>query len=115
METALRAAATAPLAGTSGWVWTVDFQFRAMNLVGETLNRLGDRVQSAYNTVGEFGLVELDTGIVNQDGKESTPGTARVLLPRRGGPALPADKSALLAELAALPAQPTARNRYVRA
>jgi hydroxyacyl-ACP dehydratase HTD2-like protein with hotdog domain len=87
-------------AGPTGWVWTVDFQFRAMNLVGETLTAWG-RVRSAY-TVGEFGLVELDTGIANQDGKESTPGTARVLLPRRGGPALPADKTALLAELAAL-------------
>ena len=81
-------------------MWTVDFQFRAMNLVGETLTAWG-RVRSAY-AVGEFGLVELDTGIVNAGGKESTPGTARVLLPRRGGPALPADKTALLAELAAL-------------
>jgi acyl dehydratase len=87
-------------AGITGWVWTVDFQFRAMNLAGETLTAWG-RVRSAY-AVGEFGLVELDTGIVNQDGKESTPGTARVLLPRRGGPALPADKTALLAELAAV-------------
>jgi hypothetical protein len=46
--------------------------------------------------VGEFGVVELDTGIINQDGKESTPGTARVVVPRRGGPALPEDKTALL-------------------
>jgi acyl dehydratase len=87
-------------AGTTGWVWTVDFQFRATNLVGETLTAWG-RVRNV-RPIGEFGLVELDTGIVNADGKESTPGTARVLLPRRGGPALPADKTVLLAELAAL-------------
>jgi acyl dehydratase len=87
-------------AGATGWVWTVDFQFRAMNLVGETLTAWG-RVRDV-RAVGEFGLVELDTGIVNQDGKESTPGTARVLLPRRDGPALPGDKAALLAEFAAL-------------
>ena len=86
-------------AGRTGWVWTVDFQFRAMNLVGETLTAWG-RVSNA-RPLGEFGLVELDTGIVNQDGKESTPGTARVITPRRGGPALPADKTTLLAELAA--------------
>jgi len=86
--------------GTAGWVWSVDFQFRAMNLVGETLTAWG-RVRDA-RAAGEFGLVELDTGIVNQLGKESTPGTARVIVPRRGGPALPADKTALLAECAAL-------------
>ena len=87
-------------AGATGWVWTVDFQFRAMNLVGETLTAWG-RVRNV-RPVGQFGLAELDTGIVNADGTESTPGTARVLLPRRDGPALPADKTALLAELAAL-------------
>jgi acyl dehydratase len=87
-------------ADATGWVWTVDFQFRAMNLVGETLTAWG-RVRHV-RPVGQFGLAELDTGIVNADGRESTPGTARVLLPRRDGPALPADKTALLAELAAL-------------
>jgi acyl dehydratase len=86
-------------AGTASWVWTVDFQFRAMNLVGERLTAWG-RVRDA-RAAGEFGVVELDTGIVNQLGQESTPGTARVIVPRRGGPALPADKTALLAEFAA--------------
>ena len=85
-------------AGTAGWVWTVDFQFRAMNLAGETLTAWG-RVRDA-RAAGEFGLVELDTGIINQLGQESTPGTARVIVPRRDGPALPADKTALLAGFA---------------
>ena len=87
-------------AGTSGWVWTVDFQFRGMNLVGETLTAWG-RVRD-LRPIGQFGLVELDTGIVNQDNRESTPGTARVLVPRPDGPALPHDKTALLAEFAEL-------------
>jgi acyl dehydratase len=85
--------------GTSGWVWTVDFQFRGMNLVGETLTAWG-RVRDVH-AVGEYGVVALDTGIINRAGTESTPGSARVVVPRRGGPALPVDKVALLEALAA--------------
>ena len=88
-------------AGTTGWVWTVDFQFRGMNLVGETLTAWG-RVRD-LRAAGEFGVVELDTGIINQEGRESTPGAARVLVPRRGGPALPVDKTALLSGFTVLP------------
>ena len=74
-------------AGEGGWVWKVRFQFRAMNLVDEELVvwanvRSGSRLPS-------FGLVELDLGIRNADGVESTPGSAVVALPYRNGPALP--------------------------
>ena len=86
--------------GTSGWVWTVDFQFRSMNLVGETLTAWG-RVRDVQG-FGEYGVVALDTGIINQEGTESTPGSARVVVPRRGGPAIPVDKVALLKGLTAL-------------
>ena len=85
--------------GTSGWVWTVDFQFRGMNLVGETLTAWG-RVRDVQG-FGEYGVVALDTGIINQEGTESTPGSARVVVPQRGGPAIPVDKVALLEALAA--------------
>jgi acyl dehydratase len=85
--------------GTSGWVWTVDFQFRGMNLVGETLTAWG-RVRDVQ-AAGEYGVVALDTGIINQDGTESTPGSARVVVPRRRGPAIPVDKVALLKALTA--------------
>jgi acyl dehydratase len=85
--------------GTSGWVWTVDFQFRGMNLVGETLTAWG-RVRD-LQPVGQYGVVELDTGIVNQAGTESTPGRARVVVTRSDGPVLPDDKASLLESLAA--------------
>ena len=85
--------------GTSGWVWTVDFQFRGMNLVGETLTAWG-RVRDVH-AGGEHGVVALDTGIINEAGTESTPGSARVVVPRRGGPTIPVDKVALLEALAA--------------
>jgi acyl dehydratase len=85
--------------GSGGWVWRADFQFRGMNVVGETLTAWG--TITSTREVEQYGLVELDIGIRNQDGIESTPGTARVVLPRRGGPALPSDRLALLDELAA--------------
>jgi acyl dehydratase len=85
-------------AGDSSWVWKVDFQFRAMNIVGETLTAWG-RV-TALREVGEFGLVDLDTGITNEAGLESTPGTARVIVPRRNGPALPLQRESLIEAIA---------------
>jgi acyl dehydratase len=74
-------------AGPTGWVWKVDFQFRAMNIVGETLY-LWARVTSKREAP-DYGLVELDLGIVNEQGKESTPGKATVALPYRGGKPVP--------------------------
>ena len=74
-------------AGPGGWVWKVGFQFRAMNLVGETLQVWG-RVVSLRQTK-DFGLVDIELGILNDMDKESTPGTATVALPYRGGQALP--------------------------
>jgi acyl dehydratase len=74
-------------AGPGGWVWKVQFQFRAMNLVGEKLQIWG-RVVNLRKTT-DFGLVDIELGILNDADKESTPGTATVALPYRGGPALP--------------------------
>ena len=74
-------------AGPGGWVWKVSFQFRAMNLVEETLSVWG-RVSAKLDGPG-YGLVELELGIVNEENKESTPGKATVALPYRGGAALP--------------------------
>jgi len=74
-------------AGPGGWVWKVSFQFRAMNPVGETLKVWG-RV-AGKRAVDGYGIVDLDLGIVNDAGKESTPGKATVALPFRDGPPLP--------------------------
>lgn len=74
-------------AGSTGWVWKVSFQFRAMNLVGETLSVWG-KVSAKREGPG-YGLVELDLGITNDEGKESTPGKATLALPYRGGSPVP--------------------------
>ena len=74
-------------AGPAGWVWKVSYQFRAMNLAGETLSAWG-RVTGKRDGPG-YGLVDLELGLVNEQGKESTPGKATVALPRRGGPPVP--------------------------
>ncbi len=74
-------------AGPTGWVWKIRFQFRAMNLAGERLTlwtQITDTTRKA-----SFGLVDLDLGIRNEAGVESTPGSATVALPFRDGPPLP--------------------------
>jgi acyl dehydratase len=74
-------------AGDTGWVWKVSFQFRAMNLEGETL-RMWGKVAGKRETPA-YGLVDLELGIVNDQEKESTPGTAVVALPYRNGKPVP--------------------------
>lgn len=74
-------------AGPQGWPWKSSFQFRAMNQVGETLTAWG-RV-TGKRRARDYGLVELDIGVVNEAGIESTPGRAVVALPYLDGPAVP--------------------------
>ncbi|HUI13538.1 MAG TPA: acyl dehydratase [Xanthobacteraceae bacterium] len=68
-------------AGPAGWLWKVSFQFRALNLVGETL-RIWARI-SDKRELADYGLVDLELGILNDVDRESTPGTAVVALPYR--------------------------------
>ncbi len=74
-------------AGPGGWVWRASFQFRAMNLAGETL-RVHATVEK-LERAPSFGLVHLKLGVTNEAGVESTPGTAVIALPYRGGAPLP--------------------------
>jgi acyl dehydratase len=74
-------------AGPSGWVWKASFQFRAMNLVGETLS-IWARIVDKRDGPG-YGLVDLELGVQNDAGKESTPGKATVALPYRNGRPVP--------------------------
>jgi acyl dehydratase len=74
-------------AGEDGWVWKVSFQFRAMNLEGETL-RMWGKVK-AKRECAAYGLVDLELGIVNDADRESTPGTAVIALPYRNGKPVP--------------------------
>ncbi len=75
-------------AGPQGWLWKESFQFRAMNKVGETLTLWG-KVKARREVPEGFGIVEVDLGIVNEHGQESTPGTGHIALPLRHGPPLP--------------------------
>ena len=74
-------------AGPDGWAWKVAIQFRAMNEVGETL-RIWARVKDKREA-RDFGLVDLELGVLNEHELESTPGTAVVALPYRDGPPVP--------------------------
>ncbi len=74
-------------AGPTGWVWKVSFQFRAMNLAGETLS-VWAKVTQKREGPG-YGLADLELGITNDAGKESTPGSATVAVPYRGGKPVP--------------------------
>jgi len=78
-------------AGPTGWLWKVRFQFRAMNVVGERLSVWGKVVgtRRVDTPQGAYGLVEIELGIRNEEGIESTPGAATVALPLRGGSPLP--------------------------
>ncbi len=73
--------------GPAGWVWKVSFQFRAMNLAGETLSVWG-KVSGKRDGSG-YGLADIDLGITNDAGKESTPGKATLAVPYRGGAPVP--------------------------
>ena len=74
-------------AGSSGWVWKVTFQFRSMNLVDEKL-AIWAKVKAKRPTL-QYGLVDVELGIRNEEGQESTPGAAVIALPFSTGPAVP--------------------------
>jgi acyl dehydratase len=74
-------------AGLEGWAWKAKFQFRAMDVAGTTLD-VWARVKRKIPVEG-FGLLELELGIKNLEGRESTPGAALVALPYRDGPKIP--------------------------
>lgn len=73
--------------GQTGWVWKVAFQYREMDLPGDTIVAWG-KVTKKYEADG-LGFVELDIGLRNSRGVESTKGTAVVALPIRGGKQVP--------------------------
>jgi acyl dehydratase len=74
--------------GPGSWLMRVGLQFRRMNVVGETLTAWGTITKREARE--EFGVVTCEVGIRNDDGLESSPGTAALALPRSGGSALTA-------------------------
>ena len=73
--------------GEAGWLRDIGLQYRRVNVVGETLTAWGQVTQ--IRPVNGYGLVDLEVGIRNQDGEESSPGTATVALPKFPGHRLP--------------------------
>lgn len=71
----------------SGWLARIELQFREIDTVGSTLTAWGT-VKELYVRDG-LGYVVCDVGIRNHEGRESTPGTAIGVLPRRGGKSVP--------------------------
>lgn len=74
-------------AGREGWAWKTSFQFRGMDVPGDTITAWG-RVTKKYEHDG-LGFVELEIGLRNSRGVESTKGEATVVLPIRGGRPVP--------------------------
>jgi len=74
-------------AGHAGWLRSVKFQFRGMDVAGETLHAQA-RVVGREERDG-YGEVRLAVEMTNSSGHATTVGEAIVVLPRRGGPAVP--------------------------
>jgi hydroxyacyl-ACP dehydratase HTD2-like protein with hotdog domain len=74
-------------AGHAGWLRTLKFQFRGMDIVGETLT-VQARV-TARQRRGDYGAVTCAVELTNSAGQATTTGEATVVLPLRDGPAVP--------------------------
>jgi acyl dehydratase len=73
--------------GPDGWLLRAGFSFRGMDVVDSTLTAWG-RI-TALEERHDLGFVSCEIGIRNQDGQESTPGTAVGVLPARAGVTVP--------------------------
>ena len=65
----------------------LDVDFRALLSEHEASGAAGTIVVAQVRS--PFGVVDLEIGMLDQKGQEGTPGTARVVLPLRGGPPVP--------------------------
>lgn len=72
---------------SAGWLWKIDFSFRKLDVAGSTLTAWG-KITKLEERDG-YGYVTCEIGIRNQDGQESTPGTAVAVLPLKGGKPVP--------------------------
>ena len=70
-----------------GWAWKCGWQVRGMVVPGETIILWGKVTNKQVK--GGIGLVDIDFGIVNEEGEEGCPGKATVALPIRGGKPVP--------------------------
>ena len=90
----------------NGWPWKARFEHRAMLVPGDVLIMWG-RITSKYEK-SQMGFIELEIGMKTQDGIESMPGTATVVLPLRDGPPDPLPlRTARRLTLPVIPAYPS--------
>lgn len=75
------------LTPAGGWLWKIDFSFRKLDTAGSTLTAWA-RITELEVRDG-YGYVTCEIGIRNQDGQESTPGTAVGVLPLQSGQPVP--------------------------
>lgn len=73
--------------GPTGWLWKIDFSFRKMDVAGSTLTAWA-KVTDLQVRDG-LGYVTCEIGIRNQDGQESTPGSATGVVALKGGKPVP--------------------------
>jgi len=73
--------------GDTGWLWKMNFQYRGMNFPGDTLTAWGK--VTGTDVRNDLGVVNVEIGLTNQKNAEGSPGTAVVILPKRGGRAVP--------------------------
>ena len=71
----------------NGWFFKAGWQVRQMVVMGETTIAWG-KITKKYEK-GGLGFVDLEIGIKNQNGEEGCPGTATLVLPLKGGRAVP--------------------------
>ena len=71
----------------NGWAWKARWQIRDMVVPGEVTILWGKVIDKKQSD--GIGLIDLEFGIVNQDGVEGAPGSATVALPLRGGSPVP--------------------------
>ncbi len=73
--------------GNSGWVWKLHTRYRRLHLPGDVLSIWGRVVRKI--ALDNIGLVEIEAGIRNQRGEETSPAWAIVALPMAEGGQVP--------------------------
>jgi acyl dehydratase len=74
-------------AGEGGWLWKIQMQYRGMHYPFDVFNVWG-RVREMKEVDG-IGIVDLDCGMTNQHGQETSPGSAIVAVPLKNGKDVP--------------------------
>ena len=77
--------------GGAGDIATFACQFRALNFLGDTLRTVA-RV-TAKQVIDDLRTIDLEIGVVNQNGDETMPGSARVVLFDPSGARMPEPES----------------------